>query len=163
MESTMRRTLFAFLALLLLLPLTVQAQSQTEQEVTREIIDGFNYTNTHLQNSPGDVSQHGSLEFWSSGGLLQEVPASGGLDEYDAVNLQPKHIRVTTLVEGQAAVAHFYVEGSMKPKGYPATSNYLVRVTTVYLKEDGAWKVRSSHYSAILGGGGTTQTTQITP
>ena len=61
------------------------------------------------------------------------------------------------------AVAHFYAEGSMKPKGYPATSNYLVRVTSVYVKENGAWKLRSDHYSAVLGGGGTTQTAQITP
>jgi hypothetical protein len=38
-------------------------------------------------------------------------------------------------------------------------NNYLVRVTSgVYVKEDGAWKLRSDHYSAILGGGGTTQT-----
>jgi hypothetical protein len=161
----MLRNAFAIsaVAALVFFPSIASAQSQTEQEVTRQIIDGFNYTNTHLQTRSGDYSQHGSLEFWSSGGLLQEVPASGGVDEYDAVNLHPKHIRVITLVEGQAAVAHYYAEGSMKPKGYPATDNYLVRVTDVYVKEDGAWKVRSSHYSAILGGGGTTQTAQMTP
>jgi ketosteroid isomerase-like protein len=161
----MLRKAFAIsvVAALVVFPNIASAQSQTEQEITRQIIDGFNYTNTHLQTRSGEYSQHGSLEFWSSGGLLQELPASGGVDEYDAVNLQPKHIRVITLVEGQAAVALYYAEGSMKPKGSPATSNYLVRVTAVYVKEDGAWKIRSEHFSAILGGGGTTQTSQITP
>ena len=161
----MRRSAFAIgaVAALVIFPSITSAQSLTEQEITRQIIDGFNYTNTHLQTRSGEYSQHGSLEFWSSGGLLQEVTASGRVDEYDAINIQPKHIKVITLVEGQAAVAHYYSEGSMKPKGYPATSNYFVRVTAVYVKEDSAWKIRSEHFSAVLGGGGTTQTAQTTP
>jgi hypothetical protein len=151
------------IAALVIFPSMAFAQSQTEQEITRLIIDEYDYSNTNLQNRPGTYSQHGALEFWSSGGLLQEVPASGRVEEYDAFNIQPKHIRVITLVEGQAAVAHYYAEGSMTPKGLPAASFYLVRVTSIYVKEAGAWKLRSDHYSAILGGGGTTQTAQITP
>jgi len=160
----MFRNTVALLAVagLVICPSMASAQSQTEQEVTQTIIDAYEYGNTHLQ-VPNDRSQHGSLEFWSSGGLLQEIPQSGGAEEYDALNIQPKHISVATLVEGQAAVAHYYAEGSMKPKGYPAVSNYLVRVTRVYVKEDGAWKIRSAHYSAVLGGLGTSQTARITP
>ncbi len=161
----MLRSAFAIpaVAALVFFPSITSAQAQTEQEITQLIIDGYDYANTNLQTRPGDYSQHGALEFWSSGGLLQEVPASGRIEEYDAFNIQPKHIRVVVLVEGQAAVAHYYAEGSMTPKGYPAASYYLVRVTSVYVKEDGAWKLRSDHYSAILGGGGTTQNAQTTP
>ena len=161
----MLRNTFAIpaVAALVICPCMASAQSQTEQEITRLIIDTYDYANTNLQNRPGDYSRHGTLEFWSSGGLLQEVPASGRSEEYDAFNIQPKHIRVITLVEGQAAVAHYYAEGSMTPKGYPAASYYLVRVTSVYVKEDGAWKLRSAHFSTILGGGGTTLTAPTTP
>jgi hypothetical protein len=161
----MFRNAFAIpaVAALVVFPSVAFAQSQTEQEITSLIIDGYEYTSTHLQTRPGAYSQHGTTEFWSSGGFLQEVPASGRVEEYDAFNIQPKYITVTTLVEGQAAVANFYAEGSMKPKGSPAVSNYRVRVTSVYVKEDGEWKLRCDHYSALLGGGGTSQTAQLTP
>ncbi len=134
------------------------AQSETENEVKQIILESSKYTNTNLKGSPDDYSQHGALEFWSSGGLLHEIPASGRPEEFDAVNVKPMHIRVITLVEGQAAVAHYYSEGSIKPKGSPAVSHYLTRVTQVFVKEEGKWKVRSSHWSAITGGSGTTQT-----
>jgi ketosteroid isomerase-like protein len=82
------------------------------------------------------------------------------MGEFEAISVQAKHIAVLTLVEGQAAVAHYYTEGSMTPKGYPTVSNYLVRVTQVFVKEDGTWKIRSSHWSAITGGSGTSQTAE---
>jgi ketosteroid isomerase-like protein len=46
----------------------------------------------------------------------------------------------------------------MKPKGAPAVNHYLTRVTQVFVKEDGKWKIRASHWSPISGGSGTTQT-----
>jgi hypothetical protein len=141
-------------------PSLVYAQTQTEQEVTQTILESAEYVNANLRGETDDYSNHGALEFWSSGGLLHEIPPSGRPDAFDAINITPKHIKVITLVEGQAAVAHFYSEGSIKPKGAPAVSNYLTRVTQVFVKEDGKWKVRSSHWSAVTGGAGTTQTSQ---
>jgi hypothetical protein len=161
----MLKNAVAFLAVagLVISPSMVSAQSQTEQEVAQFIIDLYEYNNTHLQNRPDDYSRHGSLAFWSSGGLLQETSATSEPEEYDVFSIQPKHITVVTLVEGEAAVALFYAEGSLKPKGLPVANNYLVRVTAVCVKEDGAWKFRSEHYSAVLGGSGTSQTATITP
>jgi hypothetical protein len=95
--------------------------------------------------------------------MLQYTAATSEPEQYDVFSIQPKHITVVTLVEGEAAVALFYAEGSLKPRGLEATSNYLVRVTAVCVKEDGAWKFRSEHYSAVLGGSGTSQTGKITP
>lgn len=139
------------------------AQTETEREVMQTIIDDYEYVNTNLVIRAQNYSRHGALEFWSSGGLLHEIPPGGGAEELDAHNIQPKHIKVITLVEGQAAVALYYAEGSLKPKGASAVDNYLVRVTQVYVKEDGAWKIRASHFSAITGGLGTSQTAQENP
>ena len=136
------------------------AQSDTEKEVTQTIVASNEYSNKNLKNSPDDYSAKGALEFWSSGGLLQEIAPGGRADEYDSISIKPKNIRVLTLVEGQVAVANYYAEGSMKPKGSPAVNHYMTRVTQVFVKEAGKWKVRSSHWSPIAGGSGTSQTTQ---
>jgi len=36
-------------------------------------------------------------------------------------------------------------------------SHYLTRVTQVYVKEGGSWKIRASHWSPVSGGSGTSQ------
>jgi SnoaL-like domain len=136
------------------------AQSETEKEVTQTIVDSNTYTNKNLKGQADEYSSKGAVEFWSSGGLLQEIAPGGRPGEFDSVNITPKHIRVITLVEGQAAVANYYAEGSLKPKGATAVSHYLTRVTQVFVKEAGKWKIRSSHWSAISGGSGTSQAAQ---
>lgn len=136
------------------------AQSDTEKEVTQTIVASNEYSNKNLKSTPDEYSAKGALEFWSSGGLLQEIAPAGRPDAFEAVSIKPKHIRVLTIVEGQAAVAHYYAEGSLKPKGSPAVNHYMTRVTQVFVKEAGKWKVRSSHWSPITGGSGTSQTTQ---
>ena len=136
------------------------AQADTEKEVTQTILDSNAYTNKNLKASADEYSSKGALEFWSSGGLLQEIAPGGRPDDFEAASITAKNIRVITLVEGQAAVALYYSEGSLKPKGAAAVSHYLTRVTQVFVKEAGKWKVRSSHWSAITGGSGTSQATQ---
>ncbi len=51
----------------------------------------------------------------------------------------------------------YYSEGRFKAKGGEPVNNYLTRVTQVFVKEGGAWKVRAAHWSPILGGSGTNQ------
>lgn len=104
------------------------------------------------------MSKDGSLEFWSSGGFLQEVTADTEPDEYESFNIDAKHIHVITLVPGQAAVAQYYSEGLMAPKGSTAVSNYRTRATQVFVKEGSKWKVRAAHWSPIAAGSGTSQT-----
>ena len=71
---------------------------------------------------------------------------------------QAKHITVITLVPGEVAVAQYYSEGGMAPVGSAAVNNYRTRVTQVFVKEGGKWKVRAAHWSPIQGGAGTSQT-----
>ncbi len=153
------KKVFLPLLLLMLAPVAGLAQSATETEVTETILEGFRYLNENLANRPDNYSSQGALEFWSSGGLLNEV-SNRDTDEYEVANLTAKHIIVIPLVEGQVAVAHYYSEGAMQPKGFPAVSHYMTRATQVFVKEGGEWKVRSSHWSPISAGSGTTQTVQ---
>jgi hypothetical protein len=134
------------------------ADEATEKEVIKTIIDGNAYARKNLKDEEDTVSKDGSLEFWSSGGFLQEVKAGGTPDEYESVNIDAKHISVITLVPGKFAVAQYYSEGSQTRKNSAPVSNYRTRVTQVYVKEDGKWKVRAAHWSPIAGGSGTTQT-----
>ena len=128
------------------------AQSDTEKEVEQAVVDRWEHLNTTLKSQPEGASEHGTLAFWSSGGLLQEE--KGLVAEMDLHNVQVKHIKVITLVEGQAAVAHYYLEGTMKAKGESLVSHYLVRATMAFVSEDGKWKRRAGHFSPIVGGSG---------
>ena len=154
----MKKVLLTLL-LITLVPAVTLAQSVTEREVTETILEDYLYLNENLTTKPNGYSSAGALEFWSSGGLLQEV-SNNDSEEYDDVSLTPKHIRVTPIIEGQVAAAHFYAEGSMQPKGSPGVSHYMTRVSQVFVNEGGEWKIRSSHFSPVAGGSGTTQTVQ---
>jgi len=134
-----------------------QVSADTAEEVRATIMENLEYANENLKDAPDTVSKDGAPEFWSSGGLMQWVPSDGQITEYEYQSLSPKHIKIITLVEGQAAVAMFYTEGRFKAKGGKAVDNYLTRATQVYVKEDGNWKVRAAHWSPIAGGAGTNQ------
>ena len=126
-------------------------------EVKKQIISSSEYLSKN-KRSINDYSKEGGLEFWSSGGLMHEIDPDGRPEVYDYVNVKPKHIEVIVLVPGKAAVAMYYSEGAMKPKGSSAVSHYMTRVTQAFVKEGGKWKVRASHWSPIQGGAGTSQT-----
>ena len=88
---------------------------------------------------------------------MQYIPADSPAATWEQFALTPKHIKVITLVEDQAAVAMYYSEGSFHETGQNPVSHYMTRVTDVYVKEDGKWKVRAAHYSPIAAGQGTQQ------
>lgn len=132
--------------------------ADTAAEVRAEVINSSAAVRESLKAPEGGTSSQGSLEFWSSGGLLQRVPADSPEVAYEAFTLTPKHVEVITLVEDQAAVAMYYSEGSYHQKGGNPVSHYMTRVTEVYVKEDGKWKVRAAHFSPIAAGSGTDQT-----
>jgi len=135
-----------------------QADEATEQEVIKTLMDANAQTKKNLKGVGDTVSKEGSLEFWSSGGLLNEVDPDSSPQQFSAFNLDLKHITVITLVPGQIAVAQYYSEGSMDPASSAAVPNYRTRVTQVFVKEGGKWKIRAGHWSPIAGGAGTSQT-----
>ena len=127
------------------------------EDIKQQIMDNNEYFRKNKRGAD-EYSNLGALEFWSSGGLMQKVESNVRPELYDYVNLDVKHIEVIVLVPKKAAVAMYYSEGSMKPKNSAAVGHYLTRVTRAYVKEDGQWKVRASHWSPVMGGSGTSQT-----
>ena len=104
------------------------------------------------------MSEDGYYAFNSTGGLMvYDKNPNIRKNEWDSVNLTAKHIKVVSLVPGEAAVAMYYSEGSMTPKGSAAVPHYMTRVTEVFIKEKGKWVIKTAHYSPISGGSGTSQ------
>ena len=135
---------------------TVMADTATE--VRQVILDHLAHMNQELNQDPMRLSKDGSKEFFSSGGLLNHLDRTSGGNTFEMFQGSIKHIEVVVLVEGQAAVAHFYQEAMMQPTGLPAVPNYRTRVTQIFVKEEGGWKIRAAHWSPLMGGAGTSQT-----
>jgi hypothetical protein len=147
---------FIFLSIFFL-SFPVIGLADTEKEIKELIVSNLQYTSDNLSEKEGTLSKQGSLEFWSSGGLLVDNNKRG-TRQWEVFQAAAKHIEVITLVEGRAAVAQFYQEAVMKPVGSALVSNYRTRVTQVFVKEDGQWRVAAAHYSPLVGGAGTSQT-----
>jgi len=137
-------------------PNVATADGHIEAEVRQAIIDFFAHTRANGEEHPDETASDGSLEFWSSGGLMHSTAADDPPGRFTSFELTPKHIEVILLGE-DAAVAMYYSEGSMQPEGSPVVPHYLTRVTEVLVKEDGRWKRRAAHWSAVRGGSGTSQ------
>ena len=150
----MKKLFIVCIGLLILNP--VQLIAGDKEDLIKQILANNEYSKKNNQ-AADEYSSKGALEFWSSGGLLQTVKPSGRPEKYDYMNIDFKHIEVVILVPKKAAVAMYYSEGSMKPENAPAVSHYLTRVTQVYVKEGGSWKIRASHWSPVSGGSGTSQ------
>ena len=147
----------------LALTLTLSALSSTvmadtASEVRQVVLDHMAHLNQELNQDPMRLSKDGSKEFNSSGGLLNHLDRTSGGNTFEMFEGSIKHIEVVVLVEGQAAVAHFYQEAMMQPTGLPAVPNYRTRVTQIFVKEEGDWKIRAAHWSPLMGGAGTSQT-----
>lgn len=110
------------LAVVVLVPTVVVAD--TADEIKALIMQNNADSRKNLSAGSENTSKHGSLEFWSSGGLIQYVPADSPAATWEQFALTPKHIEVVTLVEDQAAVAMYYSEGSFHETGQEPVSHY---------------------------------------
>ena len=147
-----------FFGSVLLSIISMASNADTAQEIRDVVLANMAHTNKNLSQDPMRISSAGSKEFFSSGGLLNTITRKAGVSDFEYFSGTVKHIEVVVLVEGQAAVAHYYQEASMKPKGLPAVPNYRTRVTQAFAKEDGMWRIKAAHWSPLQGGAGTSQT-----
>ena len=137
----MKKILLVLMGVIILNP--AQLFAGDEEDIKKQILANNAYAKKNNQ-AADEYSAKGALEFWSSGRLLHTVSPGGRPEKYDYMNIDFKHIEVVVLVPKKAAVAMYYSEGSMKPENAPAVSHYLTRVTQVFVKEGGKWKIRAS-------------------
>ena len=155
LKYKMKKTII-LCAICFLAVVTAKAETEIEKEIKKLILDDNAYILKNLKHKAGAISKKGSLEFWSSGGLLMSM-SHDTVIEYDDFNLHPKHIKVIE-INATTAVAMYYAEGNVQAKGAENNANYLTRAMQVYVKEGGVWKIRAAHWSPIIGGKGTTET-----
>ena len=70
----------------------VIAAADTADEIKAMIMQDNADVRKNLADGDGGISTHGSLEFWSSGGLMQHIPADSPAGTYEQYSLTPKHI-----------------------------------------------------------------------
>ena len=109
------------------------------------------------QNRRTLAGSNGLHVFNSNGGMLIEMSPVQTV-EFAVVDLQPRDIHIVPLVDGEAAVAIFYVEGSLQVEGGPLVSNYRTRVSQTFVKEFGEWHCKTEHWSKMAGAGGVDPT-----
>ena len=152
----MKKRIALSISCLMILPAASMAQSEMESavgEVEKALAADLAYTQKHGKPDSNSISKDGSHEFWSNGGPMKWTDPSA-LAEFDQFELTTKVLKVISLADG-VAVALYRLEGSITPDERPAVLNYHTRVMTVYVKEDGRWKVRARHFSPAAGGEGT--------
>ena len=137
---------------------SASVSADTVSEIKQVLLDNIQFTNQELKQDPMRISKKGSKEFFSSGGLLNEITQNSSDNTFVSFSGNIKHVDITVIVEGQAAVAHYYQEAVMQPLGSARVPDYRTRVTQVFVKEDGEWKIRAAHWSPLVGGAGTSQT-----
>ena len=118
------------LSSLTFLPDAAIGQASVEDAVRQTILDQYAFGRDNLRDSEGAYSREGSVEVWSSGGLLQQIPTDTPPAEYTFNTLTPKHITVIP-IGADAAVVHMYVEGGFQAEGQEPVTNYLTRGTLV--------------------------------
>ena len=112
--------------------------------------DWKNYAATMHSEGTRNGDSNGS--FWYM--LESTVKAvSEGITPKDEMNFTPRYIEVDVLEKGKVAVAYYYLVGSYKIGGV-SEDNYRTRVSQIFLKENGNWKVKSGHFSPLHSGSG---------
>ena len=87
---------------------STSVSADTVSEIKQVLLDNIQFTNQELKQDPMRISKKGSKEFFSSGGLLNEITRNTTDNNFVSFSGTIKHVDITVIVEGQAAVAHYY-------------------------------------------------------
>jgi hypothetical protein len=68
-------------------------------------------------------------------------------------NVAPRYIEVDVLAKGKVAVAYYYLVGSYTINGVQK-NDYRTRVSQIFVKEKGNWKVKAGDYTPLHSGSG---------
>ncbi|MEC8251676.1 MAG: hypothetical protein VX044_00570 [Planctomycetota bacterium] len=125
-----------------------------DSEMSGDIEDRIDFVFQYWREKHrGFAGANGLHVFNSNGGMLaHQSPVQ--VVEFPVSTVMPRDVHVIPLVDGEAAVAMFYAEGSLQVKGGPLTSNYRTRVSQTFVKEYGLWHCKTEHWSKLAGAQG---------
>ena len=128
-----------------------------------EVVDVVNkhweYQNTkNWKKYAGTLHSGGTMNGDSNGSfwyLRESTVAAVTADQSsdNEFNFSPRYIEVDILEKGKVAVAYYYLVGSYKINGVEK-NDYRTRVSQIFVKEKGNWKVKAGHYTPLHSGSG---------
>ena len=85
----MKKLLLILFGLIIINP--AQLIAGDKEDIIKQLLANNAYAKKNNQTAD-EYSAKGALEFWSSGGLMQEIKSGGRPDKYDYMNIDFKHI-----------------------------------------------------------------------
>jgi hypothetical protein len=106
----------------------------------------------------GTLHSEGTMDGDSNGSFWYRREATvasvtEGQSPENEFNFTPRYIEVDIFEKGKVAVAYYYLVGSYTINGVQK-NDYRTRVSQIFVKEKGNWKVKAGHYTPLHSGSG---------
>ena len=112
--------------------------------------DWGKYVGTMHSEGTMDGDSNGS--FWYRREATVAAVTEGQSPE-NKFNFTPRYIEVDILEKGKVAVAYYYLVGSYNINSVQK-NDYRTRVSQIFVKEKGNWKVKAGHFTPLHSGSG---------
>jgi len=105
-------------------------------------------------HSEGTMNGDSNGSFWfKQESTVSAITANGWGSPNNKFDFEPRYIEIDVLEKGKIAIAYYYLVGSYTING-TSKSDYRTRVSQVFIKENGSWKIKSGHFTQLHGGSG---------
>ena len=152
----MKKIIMLFLALLITTNLLF---ANDKSEVVDVVNKHWEYQNTKdWKKYAGTLHSGGTMNGDSNGSFwyLRESTVAAvteGQSPDNEWNVVPRYIKVDVLEKGKVAVTQHERVGSYTINGVQK-NDYRTRVSQIFVKEKGNWKVKAGHYTPLYSGSG---------
>ena len=136
-----------------------QLIANDEAEVTEIVNKHWEYQNKKNWKkyvwtlySGGTMNGDSNGSFW----YMQESTVAAvteGQAPSNEFNFKPRYIKIDVLEKDRVAIAYYYLVGSYSINGQEK-NDYRTRVSQVFVKEEGGWKIKSGHFTPLYSGSG---------
>ena len=151
----MKRTISIFALLLVSLGANAAATDEVVARIEKhwEARNAMDYKAQYEMVASGDTlnaNSDGSFFTLAPRGTLEELEENlAGIKMSNVAVHYPQAMQLSDTV----VLAWYYLEGQIEFADGSKVSNYRTRVSQVFVQEDGAWKHKSWHFSALHQGG----------
>jgi len=103
-------------------------------------------------HSEGTMDGDSNGSFWYKREATVSAVTEGQSPENE-FNFTARYIEVDILEKGKVAVAYYYLVGSYNINGVQK-NDYRTRVSQIFVKEKGSWKVKAGNFTPLHSGSG---------